>query len=277
MEDVPSKISKMNDLEIGLEKTLGEAYQNKRAGNINAMNDLKDQANAAFITNAGSGSFTVPELVTRLYVTGAGAGGGGMGHLAGLTNTLQSPGGAGGEFYTAHLSVTPGQVMSYNIGAGGNGGQFPTGSVVVVNADSGEPTTFNGLTWLGGAGGNHTDLLAVGHGYTVTTAVKKGGFSGNSGPSNFSASLPFTTRSDGETTVYAAGGTGGSVSGTPVLGPSAGGGASYGGGGAGGNWGAIASNGGDGVYGGGGGGGGFDNTNVFYGGRGGDGIILIRW
>lgn len=111
------------------------------------LRDLRD--NIAFVHGktpttvytAGSGSYTVPEGVTALYVTLlGGGGGGGIGDAGGRG----AGGGSTGEEVIAILPVTPGQVIAYAVGAGGGSGQ------------NGGNTTFGGLTARGGNRGRHS-------------------------------------------------------------------------------------------------------------------------
>ena len=116
----------------------------------------------------GSGTWTVPEGVTKIKVTlisGGNGGGGGTSGTAGSKGTFTrydprdawytggtSPGnggnrgdkGLGGKILTFEMPVTPGQQISYSCGIGGNGGGIgATGS-------SGTDTTFGGVSSASG-------------------------------------------------------------------------------------------------------------------------------
>lgn len=99
----------------------------------------------------GSGTFTVPADVTRLYVTAVGGGGGGGG---GYNPSGTSPstaagggGGAGAIAYRVPVYVSPGLELGYAVGAGGVGGTATT-----YSTDGGN-TVFGDLTVGGGKGG----------------------------------------------------------------------------------------------------------------------------
>lgn len=268
MADVPSILVKMNDLEIGDEKTLGEAYQNKRAGNINSMIDLKNTVHSQIYSSVGSFNFTVPSLVTRIIVTGCGGGGGGRGASSFLVNNA---GGAGGEFYTVSIAVTPAQVIPLTIGSGGTGGSGFITSILDTIGTVGQATTFGDFTFNGGDADTNNDPANQ---ISVTT-VKEGGFSGDGGSSTIVGGISSVSNS-GEDSIYASGGSGGLENGLSGGGAGTGGGASIG---SGGNAAGVGGpfNGSNGVFGGGGGGGAWSGASGGRGGNGGNGIIIIRW
>ena len=78
----------------------------------------------------GSGTFTVPDGITEIKVTLGGGGSGGSPGFAGANGTTYSggaggaggAGGSGGKFYTAKITVTPGDTFSYACGSGGASG-----------------------------------------------------------------------------------------------------------------------------------------------------------
>lgn len=94
-----------------------------------------------------SGTFTVPDEVYWLYLLACAGGGGGGSYFG--------PGGGGGEScFWLPYAVTPGQIISYTIGAGG-----PGSTTLLTNATSttgnfsgtiGGNTTFGTLTLHGG-------------------------------------------------------------------------------------------------------------------------------
>ena len=71
------------------------------------------------IIPTGSGTFSVPCDVTSLTVEAWGGGGAGGGATA--NRSKGGAGGAGGTYALSVLTVTPGQIISYNVGAGANG------------------------------------------------------------------------------------------------------------------------------------------------------------
>lgn len=101
------------------------------------------------ITTSGAGTFVVPAGVYGIYVTTIGGGGGGGGNTTG--SSLPGGGGGAGAGNRSYLSVTPGQSISYSVGAGGSGGAPNNPGV------QGGNTTFTGATGsVGGAGGTAT-------------------------------------------------------------------------------------------------------------------------
>lgn len=104
-------------------------------------------------TTTGTGTFVVPTDVYKIKVTCIGGGGGG-----GL-RTTSNPGcgGGGGGACIKVITVTPGQVYSYNVGAGGAVGPANSGK----GSDGGN-TTFSGYTTAlaayGGTGGSFAAL-----------------------------------------------------------------------------------------------------------------------
>ena len=96
-----------------------------------------------------SGTFTVPEGVTKITVVLIGGGTGGYGGRAGENGQsgdngsaggaggIAGQGGMGGKVYRFTLSVTPGQTFSVTVGVGGAGGVTVWG----INNDPGKPGT----------------------------------------------------------------------------------------------------------------------------------------
>jgi PKD-like domain/Ig-like domain CHU_C associated len=241
------------------------------------------------ITATGAGTFTVPAGVTQIKVVVRGAGGGGGANLYLLSSG--GGGGGGGVATITNYSVTPGQVINYNVGSGGIGG---TSSVTVATAGgAGGDTWFGSTTTLyanGGGGGG----VPVPNATSTTDYI--GGAGGNAGiaggtPAAFTGGNGGAGKSG--TNSLGVGGGGGSSAGNSIIGNSgvtpggtataaAGGTAPFGGftGGAGGSGNTTAQATGDGKTGGlpgGGGGGGGDAGNGFFhvGGTGGRGQIEI--
>lgn len=97
-----------------------------------------------FFTTAGTGDFIVPANIKQItvHVIGAGGGGGASGSAVG---------GGGGGYATSLLTVTPGQVIPYTVGAKGiKGINAPT-----QNATNGGSSIFN--TTIIANGGNNGD------------------------------------------------------------------------------------------------------------------------
>lgn len=106
----------------------------------------------------GSGSFTVPADVSRVYVKCIGGGGGGG---CKAYTSAYGGGGGGGGLTEGYVAVTPGQVIAITVGAGGASGFAGSGGV-------GGTSSFGPyMSAPGGTGGK-------GYGYVNAT----GGFSG---------------------------------------------------------------------------------------------------
>lgn len=133
-----------------------------------------DMASAAFapaqtITTVGAGSYTVPSGVSVLRVEAFGASGGNVG--GGVT-------GGKGATVTAHLAVSAGNVLAYNVGGAGRS---------AVNTSTGAAGGFNGGgtggnssrsgNGSGGGGGGATDIK-IGGAFAVV-AGGGGGYSGS--------------------------------------------------------------------------------------------------
>ena len=99
------------------------------------------------IFDEGAGDFEVPPRKHTLIAEGWGGGGGGAAGEAGGGNRAGSGGGSGGYFRIV-LSVTPGDLIPYSVGAGGIGGTYDTD-----DATAGGATTISGGTYTAGGGG----------------------------------------------------------------------------------------------------------------------------
>ena len=149
-------------------------------------------AQSPFIDNTpnGSESFTVPVGVTSITVSVWGAGGGGGGSD---TNGLGGSGGGGGGATTRVIAVTPGDIFTYIVGAGGTGGLANAtlagngGNSSFVNGGLGINMIGNGGT--GGArnngavgvGGNASGGTINSNGQNGTLGNGSGQAGGNSG------------------------------------------------------------------------------------------------
>lgn len=147
-------------------------------GNASAGNTPTGTAAITF-TSAGANTWTCPAGVTQVYAEcwGGGASGG-----TGSTGA-NGGGGSGGEYAAAFVSVTPGNVYNYTVGAGGgavtgtgltgNSGSNSvfTGNAVTVTAHSGHP----------GTGSNNNTGAAGGSGSTNTVHFN-GGAGGGGNP-----------------------------------------------------------------------------------------------
>ncbi|BFT95005.1 hypothetical protein MNSC_10130 [Minisyncoccus archaeophilus] len=255
------------------------------------MNELVigDSVINKYTTSVGtvtvSAEWVVPEEVTQVeYLVVAGGGGGG-GNRGG--------GGGGGGFRTGVLDVIPGMTYSITVGKGGaggvndsygaNGDNSSFGSIVSVGGGGGAPNDFNVRN--GRAGGSGGGAARGGTGGAGTSGQGYRGGSGNAGSGGGAGGLGVDSGNGGsgasssitgESVYYAGGGAPNyhSYSYTQLQGGIGGGGP--------GGYGPYydsrnpATGGVDGL--GGGGGGGRDyQTGAQYGGRGGAGVVIIRY
>lgn len=148
----------------------------------NAEDGLEPSAPAESVFFSASGTFTVPQGITKVYLTMIGGGGGGCGSLTGGSSS--GGGGGAGAYKINHpITVTPGGSYTVTVGAGGAGGT--TGN----NGSTGGTTSFDSVSAAGGQGGQSADGGAgAGTGFdasaTVSTAAVTGGgqtFKGGNG------------------------------------------------------------------------------------------------
>ncbi len=226
-----------------------------------------------------SGTFTIPAGVRSIDVFCVGGGGAGTSGRSG-GNVYCGGGGGGGYTNTVKsIAVTPGQQISYTVGAGGAGGESGgSASYFTINgtqyclANGGSRGISSGDSGKGGSGGG-------GSGYDGSNSFPggTGGSDGSKGSQSTgggigAAGQGTTTRAFGESTntLYGGGGGGG---GGKYAGRAAGG---AGGGGNGGDDGNTGSVGAFGTGGGGGGGkGGVNGSGLGF--VGGSGVCLVRW
>ena len=249
-------------------------FNNRAATTIDAMNltalngdyitgEVPDPTTgSAAITT--SGTFTVPKGVYSLDVISYGGGGAG----GGATDGAVSGGGGGGAVQKTTIAVTPGQVYTTTIGAGGtgvtgaNGGDggntifTGTGGTVTANGGKGAPfATGASVYGIGGAGG--TGTFNGGNGGTADNTASGSGAGGAGDAGNGGNGSPSAAGTGGAGSIPAnAGGTGGaqiliaaSAAGNTGVAPGAGGS------------GALTLN----------------PSESFAGGNGGNGQILVAW
>jgi hypothetical protein len=137
-----------------------------------------------YIVNLTSGSsWTVPVGVTYVNVTLYGAGGGGSVASAGNTGGW----GRAGQVISSYVTTTPGNSISYSIGAGGTVGVAGSNT----SGGAGGNTTFTGATTAnGGAGGGTTG--------TTLGAAASGESQWNGGQGAFSATTTGGTGGGGK-------------------------------------------------------------------------------
>ena len=173
----------------------GLIYMTQRIVPTATQNNQALQLSQLFIGNrkavfTANGTWTVPDFVTSIWVSGCagGSGGGGGGGTVGSTGYVGGGGGGGGgagqPTIKQAISVTPGHSLSITIGAAGTGGgggadtgangAAGTAGGNTVLTDSTSATTLLTLTGGGGGGG--------GDGQTSTSAAAPAGSAGgNSG------------------------------------------------------------------------------------------------
>ncbi|KWA84107.1 hypothetical protein WL29_22340 [Burkholderia ubonensis] len=100
-------------------------------------------------TTVGTQTWTVPPGITSVAALVVGGGGGGGSWI----NDNPGGGGGGGVLYSASYSVTPGQQITVNVGAGGYGGDKAYPSGTPIPAGVGGSSSFGSLTAQGGGGG----------------------------------------------------------------------------------------------------------------------------
>lgn len=128
----------------------------------------------------GSGTWTVPAGVSSVTIEAWGAGGAGGSAYCGVAtaNTqLRGGGAAGGSFTSTTISVTPGQVINYTVGAGGIGA--PSGFVHQSIGQAGG-ATFADLnstllvSAIGGVGGENVSGINIVYGGAGGVVSKTG-------------------------------------------------------------------------------------------------------
>ena len=265
-----------NDLPVAL------GYDSSPNGNNWTPNNFSLARSYTTYTSS-SGTYTVPTGVTSIQYLVVGGGGGGGGATSGASNG-GSGGGAGGMLYGT-MSVTPGQTISYSVGAGGTGGTSSGGA-----AGAGNNSTFGSLTAVGGGYGIQSGSAATGGsggsgggsagGGTAGSGTSGQGNNGGVGGSSATGGGGGAGAVGGISPSGQVGGAGGAgltwINGTTYAGGGGGGGydsagsGGSGGGGAGGNSGTAGT-----ANTGGGGGGANGNIGASTGGAGGSGIIII--
>lgn len=193
-------------------------------------------------TFTSSGSWTCPENVTTVYLSGCGGGGGGGGGGGApdvSTKTSSSGGGGGAGIATIKQAVTvvPGNVYTITIGSGGAGGNGGASAGNGSYGTGGGSTSFGGLFTLNGGGRGSPGSAAIGS--SGNPIGGDGGFPGGSTGTTGSQNLivpsvggaggtgPFGTGAGASRGSTGAGSSAGSGSASPV-------GSGYGSGGGGG-------------------------------------------
>lgn len=128
--------------------------------------------------SSGTGSFTVPSGVYRIYAEAWG-GGGNANQYSG-----SSPAGGGGAYCAAWLNVTPGQSISYTVGAAGGPGAGAGGTSTFSTLSAGGGQAYGGGGTASGGDINITGgqgFCNAGGGYMNTTVAGSGALGGSGG------------------------------------------------------------------------------------------------
>lgn len=147
------------------------------------------------LTYTSSGTFTVPNGLTSLDVTMRGGGGGGAGGGASFStgpaggNQRNGGGGGGGggggtTASNTSVSVTPGDVLSFTVGAGGAGGAAQTSGSAGGGSSVPALSLFGGSGGSGGTRGGNAATSTFGAGGAGGSGSPSGG-NGGAGASNF--------------------------------------------------------------------------------------------
>ena len=117
------------------------------AGTILAQGNTPTVALSNTFNVAGANTWTVPSSVTSatIMLWGGGGGSGGQGYMNG------GGGGGGGSFAAKVLSVTPGQIISFTVGAGGAAGGY--NGFGQTTGSTGGNSIYSTVTAGGGYGG----------------------------------------------------------------------------------------------------------------------------
>lgn len=130
----------------------------------------------------GSFSYTVPAGIFKLYIAAAAAGGGGSGatHYTNSHKCMGSGGGGGEAVLNYAIDVTPGQVITGTVGAGGKGGArvYDTDDKPNPGTD-GQNTVIDGILTL--TGGRGAKVTTEGTGIYRTRGGAAGGAGGGRG------------------------------------------------------------------------------------------------
>lgn len=252
----------------------GEGYLSKRAntgkqpGAAGSTNDwgrwsiTRDEFEARAGSHkqafTSSGSFTVPDGITKIYVTACAAGGGGGGGCGSAPSQVGWPatgggGGCGQAVVGQTFAVVPGQVIPITVGGKGLGGAGGPANGAGSTGTSGGNTVIGSLLTLTGGlpGGGGTSPTTAGAGNGGGGSPCKGSPGSQAGAGGQGGT--------GASSRLGGGGGGGQPIATSVIAGAAGGVGDIGGGGGGGGTTVVSS-----IAGG-------------AGGNGGDGFALIEW
>jgi len=199
------------------------------SGTFDGSGDLSITTSAGSVIHGkqmftSSGTFTVPDGVTEVWVSMCGGGGGGGGG-GGSYNAISGAGGGGAAAYLAKaVTVTSGESITITIGAAGSAGA--SGG----SGGSGGTSSFGSRLSCAGGGGGGTGLSASG----TSSGGSAGGTGGSAGGCYYLGTdgVPWGSFQGGGS-IFGAGGAGcgASIAGRPGSGYGAGGGGGASGGG----------------------------------------------
>jgi hypothetical protein len=229
---------------------------------------LRSRFSVQTFTATGNTTWTAPADVTSVeYLVVGGAGGGGQ-----AADNAGAGGGGAGMVLTGNIAVAPGTTYTVTVGDGGAGGNSGS-NVGAQNGSTGGSSVFATITALGGGGGfaSRANQGVVGAAQITNTTAATGGGGGPGGGGGLGGGGAGGAGSPRSVTIGGAGGAGTSstITGSSVT---------YGAGASGGNSGsqnggtAGTSNTGNG-----GGGGGALSANYRAGGKGGSGIVVLKY
>ena len=125
-------------------------------------------ATIVFDTSQTLATYTVPASVAGIRVMALGAGGGAGGANSAASNAAAGGGGAGGGWSSKIMTVTPGTVYYYSLGAAGTGG------AAAGNGVNGKATLFDSVLEIVGCGGSRG--IAGADGTVAAVGASPGGF-----------------------------------------------------------------------------------------------------
>ena len=150
----------------------GQALITNSSGNM-VWGNLTEYKNFVTFTSGTSATWIVPAGVTKIYAEAWGGGGGGTGTGAG----------GGGAYVAGIITVTPGNSVTYTVGAGGSGSS-PNATDGGISSIFYPGTT---LSAFGGSGNTYTTFgyAAQGGSFSGTNGTAFTGQVGEAGGSNY--------------------------------------------------------------------------------------------
>lgn len=123
--------------------------------------DISAFKNIATFKNAGSGTWNIPDGVSRVMVEVWGGGGG----------AISQAGGGGGGYVAGIFEVDPANSFAYTVGSGGAGSTGDAASGTSSSVTYNSSVTLTGLPGGGGDLGGTPNVGSLGGGYTVSPAT----------------------------------------------------------------------------------------------------------